>query len=76
MPKNAILGFLIGAVLACGVFVVQYLLNDNIKTEEDVVKYLGESTLVSIPFVKGKDDKAEELSKQRGGSRGKKESKK
>ena len=76
MPKNAILGFLIGAVLACGVFVIQYLLNDNIKTEEDVVKYLGESTLVSIPFVKGKDDKAEELSKQRGGSRGKKESKK
>lgn len=76
MSKNAILGFLIGAVLACGVFVVQYMLNDNIKTEEDIMKYLGESTLASIPYIKGKDDKAEELSKQKGGSRVKKESKK
>lgn len=76
MSKNAILGFLIGAVLACAVFVIQYLLNDNIKTEEDVWKYLGEATLVSIPLIKDKDDKAEELNKQKGGSRGKRESKK
>ncbi len=72
MTKNVILGFLIGAVLVCAVFVIQYLLNDNIKTEEDVAKYLGEATLVSIPLIKNKEDKAEELSMQKGGKRGKK----
>ena len=72
MTKNAILGFLIGSVLVCAVFVIQYLLNDNIKTEEDVEKYLGESTLVSIPLIKNKEDKSEELNMQKGGKRGKK----
>lgn len=72
MTKNAILGFLIGAVLACAVFVIQYMLNDNIKTEEDVWRYLGEPTLVSIPLLKDKDNKAEELGKQKGGKGAKK----
>lgn len=73
MTKNAALGFLLGAVLVCGVLVVQYLLNDNIKTEEDIEKYLGESTLVSIPLIKSKaDNKRDELSKQKGEKRGNK----
>lgn len=73
MTKNAALGFLLGAVLVCGVFVVQFLLNDNIKTEEDITKYLGEATLVSIPYIKGKDDKKDELSKQKGDKKAKAE---
>lgn len=73
MTKNAALGFLLGAVLVCGVLVVQFLLNDNIKTEEDIEKYLGESTLVSIPLIKAKaDSKKDELSKQKGEKRGNK----
>ena len=43
----------------CGIILVQYLLNDNIKTAEDVEKYLGESTLVLIPYVKNKGSKNE-----------------
>ena len=73
MTKNAALGFLLGAVLVCGVLVVQFLLNDNIKTEEDVEKYLGESTLVSIPLIRAKaDNKKDELNKQKGDKRGNK----
>ena len=73
MTKNAALGFLLGAVLVCGVLVVQFLLNDNIKTDEDVEKYLGESTLVSIPLIRAKaDNKKDELNKQKGDKRGNK----
>lgn len=57
VSKNALLGFLVGAVLVCAVLVIRYLLNDNIKTKEDVEKYLGTSTLVSIPYVKHKTEK-------------------
>ena len=76
MTKNALIGFLLGAVLVCAVLVIRYMLNDNIKTEEDVTKYLGEVTLVSIPLIKEKGDKMEELKQQKGGKRGNKESKK
>ena len=67
--RNAMLGFVAGAALVCGVLLVLYLLNDNIRTEEDVEKDLGEVALVSIPYVKGKGSKGEELSKQKGARR-------
>lgn len=73
MTKNAVIGFMLGAVLVCGILVVRFLLNDNIKTEEDVEKYLGESTLVSIPYIKSKIEKKGEKKQQEGGRRGKKE---
>lgn len=61
LMKNTILGFLIGAMLVCGVLVVQYILNDTIKTEEQVAKYLDVPTLAVIPFVKERDRKHEEV---------------
>ena len=67
--RNAMLGFIAGAALVCGTLLVLYLLNDNIRTEEDVEKYLGEVALVSIPYVKGKGSKGEELTKQKGARR-------
>lgn len=74
LKKNAVLGFLLGAVLVCGILVVRFLLNDNIKTEEDVEKYLGAPTLVSIPRIKGKvEKKGDKKQRNQGGSRGKKE---
>lgn len=63
--RNGMIGFIAGAALVCGVLLVLYLLNDNIRTEEDVEKYLGEVALVSIPYVKGKGNKSVELSKQK-----------
>lgn len=47
--KNIAIGLLLGMVLACGVIVVIYVLDDTIKTEEDVVKYLGKSVLATLP---------------------------
>ena len=40
---------LLGAVLSIGVIVFLYLINDTIKSEDDVEKYLQLSTLGSIP---------------------------
>ena len=36
--KNIVLGGLLGVVLCCGVLVVQYLLDDILKTPDDVVR--------------------------------------
>ena len=49
VPKWTILGFLIGGVLCAGVILMKYLLDDSIKTSEDVEKYLELSTLGMIP---------------------------
>lgn len=47
--KNTIMGGLIGGVLAGLILTIAFLMNDNIKTEEEVEKYLGLSTLALIP---------------------------
>ena len=47
--KNTVLGALIGAILAIAVILIAYLSNDSVKTQEDVEKYLGLSTLGTIP---------------------------
>lgn len=48
--KNTALGALIGAVLAIGVVIVSYLLNDTIMTTDDIEKKLGMTVLASIPM--------------------------
>lgn len=49
VKKNIAVGALAGLVLAAGVVVVLTLMDDTVKSEEDVEKYLGLSTLASIP---------------------------
>ena len=73
VARNTILGFLLGAVAVCGILLVQYMMNNNIRTEEDVEKYLNATTLAAIPIVKDKNNKKEEIQKIRGPKRGKKE---
>ena len=49
VKKNAVLGFLLG-FLACAAIVVVYaVMDDTIKTEEDIEKYLGVSVLAKVP---------------------------
>lgn len=55
LKKNTILGFLAGAVLVCAILVIQFLLNDNIKTEDDIEKYLGHFYFGSNSKRKGKE---------------------
>lgn len=47
--KNAALGGLLAAVLVCGYITLTVIMNDTIKTEEDVEKYLDLPVLATIP---------------------------
>lgn len=49
VKKNAMMGGLFAAFLVCGVITLQVLLNDTVKTEEDVEKYLNLPVLAEIP---------------------------
>ncbi len=49
VPKWTLIAALIGMVVAAGIIVVQYLLDDTIKSSEDIEKYLELSTLGLIP---------------------------
>lgn len=55
--KNIAMGAMAGAVLVCGVVTLTVIMDDTIKTEEDVERYLGTSVLASIP-VKTDNDKS------------------
>ena len=50
LKKNCVLGFLAGLVLAMAVITILYLLDDTIKTEDDIEKYLGMTTLAVLPY--------------------------
>lgn len=52
--RNAVMGALVGMVLVCGIVVLRVILNDSIKTEDDVERYLKLSTLAVIPLRGGK----------------------
>ena len=47
--KDIAIGFLLGLILACAVVIIQYMMNDSLKSEEDIERYLGLNTLASIP---------------------------
>lgn len=49
VSKNTLIGVLIGLVLSCGIVTANMLMDDTIKSEDDVMHYLGIPTLASIP---------------------------
>ncbi len=51
------IGFLLGAFLCMTVILVHFLLDDTIKTSDDIEKYLGLSTLGMIPVRETEDTK-------------------
>ena len=53
VKKNLVLGAMLGLVLAMGVIILIYMLDDTIKTPDDVEHYLGLNTLTSIPISEG-----------------------
>lgn len=63
VTRNTSLAALAGLVVAIGIFMVIFLLDDTIRTEEDVEHYLGLSVLGVIPTA---DDISVSLSKPRG----------
>ena len=50
--KNTLMGGALGALLVSAVIILLHLLDDTIKNEEDVKKYLGLNTLAAIPLEK------------------------
>lgn len=55
--KNIAIGALVGALLAIGIISGRYLLDDTIKNEDDVRKYLDINTFASFPDEKPKKKK-------------------
>jgi capsular polysaccharide biosynthesis protein len=47
--KNALYGLLAGILLCSGIIIVYVFLDDTIKSEDDITRYLGITTLASIP---------------------------
>ena len=55
--KWTVIGFLLGAFLCMAVVLIQFLMDDTIKTSDDIEKYLGLSTLGMIPIRENTEDK-------------------
>lgn len=53
VKKNMMLGALLGLVISMGFIVLIFILDDTVKTPDDVEKYLGLNVLTSIPIQEG-----------------------
>lgn len=73
MSKNVLLGFMAGLVVSAGLIVLRTVMDDTIKTEDDVTKYLGLYTLSSVPdrkdYVSGKKAGKKRTKKSRKGKK-------
>ena len=54
--KYTLIGFLIGVVACAAVLILRFYLDDSIKSSDDIEKYLGLSTLASIPVFESEED--------------------
>jgi capsular polysaccharide biosynthesis protein len=59
LKKNIPIGAMLGVLLAAGIFVVLHIMDDTVKTSEEVEKYLGLSTLGLIPMEEKRRKQAE-----------------
>ena len=62
--KNTIIGALLGFVLCAGIVIVLYIMDDSIKSTEDIERYLQLNTLAAIPE-EGGTDNSEKKSKKK-----------
>lgn len=51
--KNAAMGMMAAVAAVCGLLTLQVVLNDTIRTEDDVTKYLGITVLAAVPIREG-----------------------
>ncbi len=61
MSRNVMIGALAGLALSAGVVILMTVMDDTLKTEDDIERYLGISTLASVPdrkdYITGKPKK-------------------
>lgn len=61
---NTLIGFMLGFVIAIAVIIIRFMLDDTIKAQEDVEKYLGLSVLGLIPELETTDNKKKKKKKK------------
>ena len=64
LMKNVVVGALVGLMAAAAVYSVIFLLDDTIRTEEDVERYLGLSTVGVIPLSRELDEMSSPMDRQ------------
>lgn len=64
--KWTVIAGMLGVLLVCALVLIRYLLDDTIKSSEDVERYLGLSTLAIIPII---ESEADSKKKRRKGKR-------
>ena len=47
--RNTAIGFMLGFMLACAIVIIRYMMNDSLKSEDDIQRHLDLNTLASIP---------------------------
>lgn len=64
--RNAMIAGILGIILASAVVIIRHLLDDTIKSSEDVERYLGLNTLGILPIEENalKEEQREEMAKQ------------
>lgn len=62
--KNTLLGGIVGGFLAAAFIVITHLMNDTIMTPDDIEKYLGLNTLVSVPLEAGEEKQSKKKKKK------------
>jgi capsular polysaccharide biosynthesis protein len=62
---NVLLGFLLGGFLSMMLVIVMHIMDDTVKTPEDIEKYLGINTLSVIPIKEGTSKKKHKSGKRR-----------
>ena len=63
--KNTLMGVLAGAFLMCAFVTFMHIMDDRIKTEEDITKYLELNTLATIPINKSSKKVTDKKSKKK-----------
>ena len=59
--RDTVIGGAVGFALACAVILALHLMDNTIKTSEDVEKYLGTSVLGAIPMLDSKQKKKKSI---------------
>lgn len=63
--KLVLMGIMAGVVISSAIILIKYLIDDSIKTSEDIEKYLGISTLAMIPITEEEYDGGPRPSKKK-----------
>ena len=66
--KYTAMGGILGALACCAWFIIKHLMDDTIRTAEDMERYFGSAPLTTIPFVSifGQDDQNRHSTRRKG----------